>query len=223
MTLNLDDDNLEVTPAPEDALEDDLTAAPAEPEIDPARSFALDAWLADAELPEESASVYKKASVIAELTELKRQIENARLGEDGERSSGESSPTAALEAEYERLLNVFADSQLTIYVRAITKDEGNALRQKHEQMIDMKKWTPAYSNARFGYDLLSAAIVAVKPAGGERVPAKFTPKQVKAMEDRIGPAQMPAILAARQKAQNAVPTVDADFLRVPSGMEGIQE
>ena len=183
-------------------------------------TFDLDSWLTDAKLPEESASVYKRPDVIAELTDLKRRIEDARLEEADptfEKTVATALPSEALAQEYERLLKVFGDSQLTVYVRALTKDAMSALRKTHEDKIERGELTEVTSNATFGYDLLSEAIVSVKPAGGKRVDVKFTPKQVKALEVSIGAIQMPAILEARQRAQNAVPTVDADFLRKSSG------
>ena len=189
-------------------------------------TFDIDAWLTDAKLPEESASVYKRPDVIAELTDLKRRIKDARTEEADatfERTASEVLPSQELEAEYESLLNVFGDSQLTVYVRALTKDEMSALRETHEGKIARGELTEVTSNATFGYDLLSEAIVSVKPAGGKRVDVKWTPKQVKAMEQRIGAVQMPAILEARQRAQNAMPTVDADFLHKSSGTEADED
>ena len=62
----------------------------------------------------------------------------------------------------------------------------------------------------------------MKPAGGEGTPVTFTAGHVKALEKAIGATQMQLILAAKQQAQNGLPTVDADFLRKPSGTDAGQ-
>lgn len=184
-------------------------------------TFNVDDWLQDAALPEESALVYKRPDVIAELTDLKRQITLADRVSDAEQSAGDSSATAALLAQYAELLQTFSSSALTVYVRALTPDQLKDLRTSHDELT--KDWEPKQANEDFGYHLLAAAISAVKPAGGQRTPAGFTPAAVKAMESALGNPQMQLILAARQTAQNAVPAVDADFLLRSSGTETGQE
>lgn len=184
-----------------------------------APTFDVEGWLKDAALPEESATVYKRPDVVAELSDLKRRITIEARANDVEQSAA-SKGAKALEKEYEQLLRTFSDSALTIYVRALAPDELKDLRAAHEERT--KGMDSKEANGEFGFDLLAAAITAVKPAGGERLPAQFTPAKVKAMEDAIGATQMTAVLAARQQAQNALPTVDADFLRKPSGTEAGQ-
>ena len=184
-------------------------------QVHPATGFSVDDWLQDAALPEESAMVYKRADVLSELSELKRRIELEERVADAEQSAGQASTTAALLAEYEALLHTFSASGLTVYVRAITDDERAGLRVAHETRT--RGWEPKVANEAFGYDLLSLAITHVKPAGGERTPVSFTVAQIEALEKSIGNPQMQQILKARQVAQNALPAVDADFLRRPSG------
>jgi hypothetical protein len=180
-------------------------------------TFNVEDWLTDAALPEESATIYKRADVVAELTDLKRQIGIVTDAQDAEPTAGAKRP-ATLIRQYEQLLRTFSGSALTIYVRALTGDELRTMKASHEERT--KDLTPEAANLEFGYDLLAAAIVAVKPAGSkERQPAQFTPAKVKAMEEAIGAMQMQLILAARQQAQNGVPTVDADFLPKRSGTE----
>lgn len=182
-------------------------------------TFDVEDWLTDAALPEESATVYKRPDVVAELTDLKRRISIESRANDVEQSAASKS-SRALEKEYEQLLRTFSDSALTIYVRALSPDELKDLRAAHEERT--KGMDPAAANGEYGFDLLATAITHVKPAGGERIPAKFTPAKVKAMEEAIGGTQMKTVLAARQQAQNALPTVDADFLHKPSGTEAGQ-
>lgn len=192
-------------------------------ELNPA-TFDVEGWLTDAALPEESAIVYKRPDVISELTDLKRRIELENYAEsspDFERTSTQKSAARKLEREYEKLLQTFSDSALTVYVRALTDDELQALRKAHEEST--KGMDSRLANEEFGFDLLAASILAVKPAGGERVPATFTAAKIKAMNNAIGATQMKTILAARQTAQNAMPAVDADFLRKSSGTEAGRE
>lgn len=186
--------------------------APADP-----ASFDVEAWLQDAALPEESCTVYKRPDVIAELSDLKRRIElEARIAAADERSAGDAALTP-LELEYQALLETFSKSSLTVYVRALTEDELRTLRSLTEERT--KDLPAADQNEEFGYTLLAASIVAVKPAGGQRTAAQFTPARVKALVDAIGQTQVGLVLQARLQAQNALPVVDADFLLNRSGAE----
>lgn len=184
-------------------------------ELNPA-TFDVEGWLTDAALPEESATIYKRPDVVAELSDLKRRISIEKRADDAEQSAASQSGSA-LEREYETLLRTFSDSALTVYVRALTRDEMSELRAASEKRTEAME--PKDANQEFGYALTAAAIVAVKPAGGKRAPVTFTAEKVKAMEKAIGSTQMQLILAAKQQAQNGLPNVDADFLRKPSGTE----
>ena len=179
--------------------------------------FNIEDWLTDAHLPEESAEVYKRPDVISELSSLKRQITIAREAAAVEKTAGENSELSALEKRYDELVETFGKSQLTIYVRACSPDEIAALRKSHDERT--KGWDPKEANADFGYDLLSAGICAVRPFEGERIPVQWSVEQVKKIEATIGGSQMSLVLEARQRAQNATPRVDADFLHKPSGLD----
>lgn len=177
--------------------------------------FNVEDWLTDAALPQESATVYKRADVVAELTELKRRIDIETRVEEAEPTAGSKRP-ATLIRQYEEHLKTFSDSALTVYVRALTAQELKDHRAATEERT--KDMPSDEANLEFGFDLLATAIIGVKPAGATEVlPASFTADKVKAMRDAIGDTQMRLVLAARQQAQNGVPTVDADFLRKPSG------
>lgn len=184
-------------------------------------TFDLSGWLSDAHLPEESADVYKAGNIVSELSAIKRRIEIEQAVEDAERSSADksSSVLSELEKEYERLLEAFGDSRLTVYVRAIAPEKIRKMRADHEERT--KGLSTDESNMEFGYDLLAAAIVGVKPAGAEhRIDVSFNHAKVKEMESAIGGPQMQLIMAARAQAQNGIPTVDADFLLRSSGTSG---
>lgn len=183
----------------------------------PGAGFDVDAWLEDANLPEESATIYKRADVISELTRLKHEIEIEREA-DGERSAAEVSPVKELERKYEHLANVFGASALTVYVRALTPDEKALIRKENEQAAEMGKWEKAKENRDFAARLLSKSIVGIKgPEDEERKPVYWAPATIIKMEDKLGTTQMNQVMYAHQTAQNSLPAVDADFLPQRSG------
>jgi hypothetical protein len=184
--------------------------------IDPAE-FDVEAWLTDAKMPEESAEVYKRADVIAELQVVKRQIETQREAASIEKTAHGNTVLRNLETRYKDLVETFCASKLTIYVRAVSPDEQRESREITEKRTEGME--PKLQNLEFGYDLLARSIVAVRPAEGERTEVNWSVKQVKAMEKSIGAAQMSEVLNARMQAQNGLPRVDADFLLKPSGSE----
>jgi hypothetical protein len=189
-----------------------MTETPITPE-----EFDVEAWLTDAKMPEESAEVYKRADVIAELQVVKRQIETQREAATIEKTAHGDTVLRNLEARYKDLVETFCASKLTIYVRAISPDEQRESREATEKRTEGME--PKLQNMEFGYDLLARSIVAVRPAEGERTDVNWSVKQVKAMEKSIGAAQMSEVLNARMQAQNGLPRVDADFLLKPSGSE----
>lgn len=185
-------------------------------ELNPA-TFDLDAWATDANLPEESADVYKRADVIGELSALQRKIAIRRDAAKGEKTAKGDKELTEMERRHTELVETFTGSKLTVFVRALTSDELEDIREAHEERtkgMDSKR-----ANREFGFDLLSAAIISVQPAGEERYDVRWDVHTIKRLEKAIGPAQLTEILNARQYAQNAVPTVDADFLHRSSGTE----
>ena len=180
--------------------------------------FDVESWIKGANLPTESATVYNRADVISDITALKHRIDNVRAVDSSERTPAEKSELKKLEAEYTELLETFSNSAAAVHVRALTQQELKDLRDKHEKAIENKTMTNKESNETFGYDLLSAAIVAVQPVGQDKHPVSLNPDQVRALSEGIGSAQMTAILEARQTAQNKLPAVDADFLLRPFGV-----
>jgi len=179
--------------------------------------FDVEAWLTDAKMPEESAEVFKRADVIAELQVVRRQIETQRKAATIEKTAHGDTVLRNLERRYDELLETFGASKLTVYVRALSPDEQRESREATEKRTE--GMDPKLQNMEFGYDLLARSIIAVMPAGGERTPVQWGIKQVKAMEKSIGAAQMTEVLNARMQAQNGLPRVDADFLLKPSGSD----
>lgn len=204
------------------------TAADTTPKLvaDPAQTFDMDTWLLDAELPTQSADVFKAGQLPAEAGALRRAIEIERAQLDAEPTAADKSKLVKLETRYAALLQEWVASKITVYVTGISKDALQALRDAHtEQTKDMDNIEEV--NRLFGFDLLAAAIIGIAEPGVEYVnedgtPALYgkvtlRPNQVRAMQNKIGHAQMELILAARNTAQNGVPDVDADFLLEHSG------
>lgn len=190
---------------------------------DPA-AFDLDAWLHDAKLAEDSADIFQRPDVFGELTDLQRQIEDLKAA--SKRASDEPRQSdrralAELNSRYEQLLEEFAASRLTVFVRAIPDEEIRELRVAHDarwqKRIDKDPKNRLDANNEFNRRLVAAAICALQPAGGERVDASFDFEMVKKLEDAVGGAQVKQIIEARQRAQLQAPEVTADFLRGASG------
>ena len=197
----------------------------AKPVADPAQAFNIDDWLLDANLPTQSADVFKAGQLPAEAGALQRAIELERATLDQESSAAEKSKLAKLETRYAALLQEWVASKITVYVTAISKDALQALRDKHD--ADTEGMDPKVANELFGLVLLAAAIIGVAEPGVEYFnedgspalygPVTLRPNQVRALRNKIGHTQMELILAARHTAQNGVPDVDADFLLERSG------
>ena len=196
------------------------TTAPA-----PVTGFDLEAWLFDADLPQQSATVFKAGRLPAEAGALKESIEIERGRLDQESSAADKSKVSKLETRYAAVLQEWLDSKITVYVTAIPKDKLRRMREAHDKATD--GMTPAVANELFGYELLSAAIIGIAEPGkeyvdedGNPVPygaVKLKTNQLRGMEKKIGATQMQLIVAARQTAQNGLPEVDADFLLESSG------
>lgn len=185
------------------------------------KPFEIEDWLQDAKLPHESVDVYKAGELPAEAKTIQRELTIERALENIERTSADVSRFAELERRYIQVTGAWAASKITIYVSAIPPEKMRELREehdaKHEDMIDK-----ALANELFGYTVLANAIVGVAETGVEYTdengapamygPVAWTETTVRGMAKKLGPAQMSLIVEARQTAQNALPTVDADFL-----------
>lgn len=161
-------------------------------------TFDLDAWLADAERPERSVTVYQKAGLIADLDALAERIKNAdeEADVDGPSMGG---GVGKLRAEYAKLAKQFHDSALTVKVQSVTRDEQKQI----------EKANPGLDSAELGYHIISAALVS----------PKATPAQTKKLNTVLGDAQFGLIINAYHLANNDAPAVSADFLPKSSGQE----
>ena len=163
-------------------------------------TFDLDAWLADAERPERSVTVYQKAGLIADLDSLAERIQNA--DEDDVDGPSMGGGAGKLRAEYAKLAKQFHDSALTVKVQSLTRDEQKQI----------EKANPDLDPAELGYHILSAALVH----------PKATPAQAKKLNKAIGDAQFGRIITAYHQANNETPEVSADFLPKSSGQESTE-
>lgn len=182
--------------------------------------FSIEDWLLDAQLPQSSADVYKAGHVPARAKALKREMEQFQVSENPERAAGEVDEYLLLEKEYIDLLQKWSDSRITVYVTALPPEKLQRLRDENAKSTEGME--PSASNELFGYALLSASIVGVAEPGkayGDMPygAVELAPRQIRALEKKIGPLQMKKILDARMEAQAALPEVDADFLLGNSG------
>lgn len=174
-------------------------------------TFDLGAWLTDAKLPEQSATVYQRADLIGELADLERRIRNEAEVAPGEVPAGGS----ALVQQYRKLAAQFEASKLTVYVQAITNDRQQEIADSVGEPLP-KTATPK-EKLKYTHDVGSAvlaeAIVGMASADSERRPVKLAPEQIGELEAKIGSAQMGTINTAWARACREMPSVDADFLQ----------
>lgn len=160
-------------------------------------AFDLAAWLADAKLPERSATVYQRGNLISEITDLERRITHEK--QDDEEGLGGSESVR----RYRSLVAEFEASALTVFVQAMSGDRQREIAE--ELGKDATK-------NEIGAATIAAAIVAVQTVGGPRVPVTFTAADIVALEGALGEVQMSQINAAFIQACRSLPSVDADFL-----------
>ncbi|WDF34543.1 hypothetical protein PTW37_06495 [Arthrobacter agilis] len=182
-------------------------------------TFDFADWFADANLPESSADIYLNAAVLSDLADIQRRmdvetrVEEAEAGEKELGSKAKKTPLQVLEDEYVALAKKFEDSKITVYVRALTSVERKEIRAAH----DLAQKNDGEENQGFTFRCLAASIVGLRKATGERKPATLTQAEVEDLYKKIGDAQIGRINDAYLTATNAIPAVDADFLRKLSG------
>lgn len=187
------------------------------PISDEAKNFDFDSWFGGAALPEESADVYTRGDLMGRINYLTRRIEEAqRVAAAGveESAAGEESPAEELEAELTGILEEFAASRVTVYLRALEKPERVTLRKQHESALK----SGTVGDEDFAIRTVAASVVGLQAPGQEkRTDVRMSVAQVKDLYSRIGEAQMALLFAAQQTATNAAPVVRADFLQKSSG------
>ena len=183
-----------------------------------AQKFDFDSWFGDAALPVESADVYTRGDLVGRINYLGRRLEEEQritaAGVEGEASLGDATAAEDLTEEYTTLLQEFADSRVTVYLRALTKPERKAVRKAH----DAAQKGIQEGDEGFVLRLVAASIVGLQaPGQTERSDVRMSLGQVQELYTRIGEAQMAELYRAEETATNAAPRVSADFLRKPSG------
>lgn len=173
-------------------------------------TFDLGAWLTDAKLPEQSATVYQRADLIGELTELERRIRNEADVAPGESAAGGS----PLVRKYRKFATQFEASKLTVFVSAITDERQQEIVASVGEPL-AKDATAKERQGRLhaiGCALLAEAVVGVASGNSPRKPVTLEPEQIKQIEAKIGSTQMQTINDAYMRACKELPSVDADFL-----------
>ncbi|PSS42901.1 hypothetical protein C6401_15185 [Arthrobacter woluwensis] len=180
-------------------------------------TFDLNGWLSDSAPPQASATVYGRGDLAPRIQELGRTIDSLRGTEvtDGEPE------LRALESERDELLRIFGDARLVVHVQSISPrrlEELRAIADKEEPVVG-ERGTEKYmasmraNSRRLGLHIFSNAIVRIQAGLGEPQDVAFTPDDVAALEDRLGPGQWEAVNAAYEDVQQRQFTPDADFLR----------
>ncbi len=179
--------------------------------------FNIDDWLQDAHLPEDSCEIYKRPDVISELTRIKARIEEEEAADSG-KTLGGNPKVGELQKRYEELLETFADSRATVYVRAVAEKTLRDLRAEHAVEKDDSAKVKTEKATALSYAIMSHAIVGLGGKDGTRHEVSLSPQQVEVLESKIGDSQGKTILAAWNRAQSQTPEVTVDFLSQPSGI-----
>lgn len=178
-------------------------------------TFNLDDWLNDANLPEESCRVYKRGDVISELSSLREQIEDQEAALTLTQTDREK--LLDLWERYEELLTVFGDSAITVYVQAVPRSKLREIKKQMEKREKAEEWDRQRGNEEFGYATIAESIVGLQEPGKDRFAVRFSAKDARLLEDKIGSGQFGAIMQAKTRADSAIKEPDADFLRKRSG------
>lgn len=177
------------------------------------QEFDFADWFGDIGVPEESVDVFTRADLVGEIQNLQRRIEEHDAAQQVERSlSDEMSDEEARLAE---LLEEFNAGRVTFYLRGLTQDERNEIREAHEEAGER--------NEAFALRCVAKSIVGVRRFGKDRVKATMSLPHVTKLHHQLGEGQMAKLFQAYQQATNGVPFVDADFLLRRSGQGDIEE
>lgn len=154
------------------------------------QEFDVDAWIADAERPARSVTVYQKAGLIADLDRLGEQINNA----DDEDVDGPSmgGGVGKLRAKYAKLAQQFHESGLTLRIEGRDEDEKRVIVKANEGL----------EPTQMGYAVIADAITSHKISG----------EQLGKLAAKVGEVQFNRVIAMFHEACTAIPAVSADFL-----------
>lgn len=175
-----------------------------------AEDFDFAEWFGDAGVPEESIDVFTRADLVGEISALQRTIqENDQVDLVEEKSLGdEMSPEEERLAE---LLQLFADSKRTFYIRGLSGGQLKTIRKQHE--------TSGRDATDFVERCLSASIVGLRRPGGDRTKVTLNLSNIQKLHTQLGDGQFAEMFKTYQQATSGVPVVDADFLHRRSGQD----
>ncbi|WP_313812987.1 hypothetical protein [Glutamicibacter sp.] len=182
-----------------------------------AAEFDFEAWISDARLPEGSETVYKRADLVAQIDLLARQIRVETDATAGEKTSGGSPLLKQLQAKRKKLMEAFARSEITFYIRALPNDKIREIAARHTTGPENSPDEQMLKRIEMNRELLSASIVAMESPTLEKREISLPVPMIVALENGIGPAQLAKLLLKRQEVQNEAPQPDADFLPGASG------
>ena len=94
-------------------------------------AFSLDDWISGARLPEQSATVYGRADLVAEIHELEQRLSDARANDgNDDRLAGPSPSTIA--AKIQQAREQMQKSALTFRFRALLDAEIKDAQKAHK-------------------------------------------------------------------------------------------
>lgn len=169
--------------------------------------FDINAWLAEASLPEVTRTVYANGTLVAQAQVLEQAILDAPdEAPDGGRFMEEPAPTKGeLRAQLADVIEQLAGSGVTFRIRAITDAE----REQIDAAIGPK---PKDEAALERWDILCGAHM----VAAQTITPAVTVEDVLAMRDKIGSAQVDSLVGAAIYVSN-LNTADAPFWRARSG------
>jgi len=185
-------------------------------ELNPS-DFDFEAWIDDARLPEGSTTVYKRADLVAKIDHLARQIRVETDAIGNEMVSGGSPLLAKLTKERQALMEAFARSEVTFYLRALPQSRIKEIVDEHQIADDDTREEGLVKRVDLNRALLAESIVALESPTLEKRDIKLTLPLVATLEAKIGAAQLSKLLVKRQQVQSEAPAPDADFLPDASG------
>lgn len=165
--------------------------------------FDIEAWMSDAKRPRRSVQLFKRADLMSELDDLERRIETERTARTLEPELGEGSELIALEREYEKTLEKIHASGITVTVQGLVVDEIEVIEKQVAAEYEGKHFEASQEKGR---RMIVAALVS----------PKLSLSQIRALEQKIGSAQIARVAVAVNEATNQLPHVSADFLRKSS-------
>lgn len=177
-----------------------------------ANNFDFTEWFGDANVPEESVDVFTATHLVGEINALQRRIADNDAVADVERSL--SDEMSDVEEELAALLQQFADSRRTFYLRGLDQAARRDIRKAHE--------ASGQPDEDFALRCVAASTVALRKPGGERTPLKLTLSTVQKLHKQLGEGQMSQLFEGYMQATSGIPNVDADFLLRRSGRESTE-